>query len=190
MMLRFLAVLVFVVALVAACGEAEEEETLTPTPGGEDTPGPTPAPTVPVEFETFLQGQNSGIASETPSVEKITSEEDWAELWSRHQSIMLPTTEPPEVDFESQMIVAVFDREQPTGGYAITIDEIVSGEVAGDDGSPEIVNVNARRTAPGAGCVVTQALTQPFHMVVTEQMDGHPGLTVAEEVVDCDGDDR
>jgi len=56
-----------------------------------------------------------------------------------------------------RVMVAVFQGEQRTGGYAIRVSAI---ERRGDQ-----ILVRATFSAPGPGAIVTQALTSPAHVV-------------------------
>ena len=165
------ATLLLAVAAVA-CG-GDEEEAPSPTP----SPTATPGSSAQIDFDTFLIGANSGVTIEEPTVFKIETQDAWAELWSTHVSVVVPTRTPPAVAFQDQMLIAVFDRQQSSGGFAIEVQSIVVDESG--------ILVEVLRTVPGAGCAVTQALTQPFHMVLADATDGDVLLTVMDRVSDC-----
>jgi len=172
--------LLLVLAIAIACGD-DEASVDTPTPSPSATPAPsptaTPTPNNAIAFQTFLIGQNSGLTGNEPAVFKIETQAQWAELWSTHQSIVFPTTAPPAFSFEGQTLIAVFDREQPTGGFAIEVQAILRDDTQ--------VIIEAVRSIPGASCAVTQALTQPFHIVSTDAFTGDPQLALSESVRDC-----
>lgn len=174
--MRFILCAVAILALAAACSD-DDEATVDPT----STPGPTPTPAAssgPIGFETLVSGTSSGVLSETPVVRTATTQAEWETLWSEHQAIVSSPDDPPEVDFTSQMVIAVFDQERPTGGYSIEIQNITAGEGA--------TNVFTERTWPGRGCTVTQAFTKPFHIVVADRLDSAPALSISETVTDCE----
>jgi len=78
---------------------------------------------------------------------------------------------PPPVDFSRDMVVALFMGERGTGGYEIEItrvERVESGLV-----------VQYRRTSPDPGAMLSQALSQPFHLVKLPRNDG-PVIFVAE----------
>jgi len=54
-------------------------------------------------------------------------------------------------------VVAVVDMVRPTGGYGIEVQEAQEGM----DG----IWLTIIRTKPGVGCITTQSLTQPYHLV-------------------------
>ena len=71
------------------------------------------------------------------------------------------------IDFNREIVVAIFLGEKPTGGFAV---EIV--RVGRQNG--EFV-VDYKEINPASGAMVTQALTQPFHIV---RIDGEVGTKV------------
>ena len=89
----------------------------------------------------------------------IKNENDWKALWNSHASLLLPPKEPPLVDFQTEMIVAVFSGEKGTGGYGIEITRIE------EDSAKHVVQVFVRESKPPAGAIVVQALSQPCHIV-------------------------
>lgn len=160
-------------AVFAVACRDDEEEVPTPT----SSPTATPGSSAQIDFDTFLVGQNSGVMTQEPTVFKVETEDAWAELWSTHASVVVPTRAPPGVSFDDKMLIAVFDREQATGGFAIEVQSIVADESG--------IVVEVLRTVPGSGCAVTQALTQPFHMVLADAADGDVQLVVTDRALDC-----
>ena len=63
---------------------------------------------------------------------------------------------PPDVDFSSLMVIAVFRGEFPTGGYSTEIMEVT--------GSSGKITVTVDETDPGGGMAL-QVLTQPYHII-------------------------
>lgn len=108
-------------------------------------------------FVTLSKGSQSGVRERKLVV--IKNENDWKALWNSHASLLLPPKEPPLVDFQTEMIVAVFSGEKPTGGYSIEITGIQK------DSAKHVVQVFVRESKPPAGAIVVQALSQPYHIV-------------------------
>jgi len=77
--------------------------------------------------------------------------------------------EMPKVDWDKEMILAAFMGEKMTGGYGIEITKVVLGKAP--DGKEERLVALFRKTAPGAGGMVTMALTYPAHLVVVPRTD-------------------
>lgn len=61
------------------------------------------------------------------------------------------------------MVIAVFQGNHSTGGYAIKITQTVEKENS--------VEVFAKETSPSPDSMVTQAFTQPYHIVKTKRVD-------------------
>ncbi len=74
----------------------------------------------------------------------------------------------PPVDFEKEMVLAVFAGKKPTRGHAIKIERVA---VKGPDANPTVC-VLYRQTVPAPDVTVTQAITYPSHAVVVKKMPG------------------
>lgn len=85
----------------------------------------------------------------------IQSEEEWNEQFSQ--------SPPPMVDFSKNTLLALFSGEKPSGGYFITVEEVV------DVGDRVVVRV--KQASPGEDCVTTQALTYPHTFVAIPKTD-------------------
>lgn len=130
-----------------------------------------------IAFQTLGSGQQSGIDLETPQLFVIRSQGEWEEFWGRHSTIAVPRPTPPAVDFDQQMVIAVVDQRQPSGGYSLEITRIVQ---AGDR-----LQVYATRRAPGSGCATTAVLTQPYHWVLLPPSDLEAELILTTQTYDC-----
>jgi hypothetical protein len=108
-----------------------------------------------VTFHTVGKGSRSGVRAFRQSV--VRTQAEWEMLWQRHTSAETNLSPPPALDFNKEIAVAIFLGEKPTGGFAV---EIVRVERIGD----ELV-INYKEASPAPGAIVTQALTQPFHIV-------------------------
>ena len=79
----------------------------------------------------------------------IQTQQEWDDLW--------PSSEAPDINFSSNIVLAVYMGEKSTGGYHIEI--IYIGENAVH------IRVYIREISPSLGGCVTMALTQPYHIV-------------------------
>lgn len=113
-----------------------------------------------VSFETISKGFNSGHIEKKHYV--IENEAEWKNLWGKTNSISIPQPELPEVDFNKEMVIAVFQGEKSTGGYSIEIVNIVEDSK---------ITVFYKEFSPEPGDFVTQALTQPYHIVKIKKTD-------------------
>jgi hypothetical protein len=71
---------------------------------------------------------------------------------------------PPAIDFDEYAVVAAFMGERRTGGHSILV------ESASLVDSRLVVDIVMR--VPGEDCFTTQALTQPYHLVVIPAYEG------------------
>lgn len=88
----------------------------------------------------------------------IYTQSQWKETWEKAHSLILPKPELPRIDFEKEMVIAVFMGEQNSGGYEIIIKEITMTD-------KEVI-VKVEEKTPAAETLNTMALTQPYHIAV------------------------
>lgn len=185
---RLFALLIPVAALVGcAAGStlrvAEGEDTTTsepvslaPAPAGEAQPAPPPSSdSVPqtasqpdtgaapaqgyagyeatrtLDIRRIGQWTRTGIAEARRLV--IRDANAWDQFWSE-----LGVGDRPDVDFTSDVVVAVAAGQRPTGGYEIAIDRV-------DQADGEL-SVDVVERTPGPNCMTTASLTQPVDVVV------------------------
>ncbi|MGA1871701.1 MAG: protease complex subunit PrcB family protein [bacterium] len=96
------------------------------------------------------------------------------DFWSKHNSKRFPPTNVPDIDFEKEIVVAVIDSES-TGGYSI--------EIEGLEESEKNVIVKVIKISPGPHCAVTEAETQPNHIIKTAR-NSRPFLLSLTNIVD------
>jgi hypothetical protein len=111
-----------------------------------------------ISFKTIVKGVRSGFRESSQTA--IQTQAQWLDLWRKHTSISTNPAPPPTINFDKEIVAAVFLGEKPTGGYAV---EIIAAELT--DGS---LNVFFQETAPTPGAIVTQSVTQPFDIVRIE----------------------
>lgn len=120
----------------------------------------------PIFIKTVAIGFRSGIRETLQAVARNDAE--WLGLRKRHALVQSNSPPLPDIDFEKEMVAAVFLGDKPTGGYAV---EIVRSEK-----TKGLLTISFREQSPRPGSIQTQAFVQPFHIVSI------PG-TNAEEVV-------
>ena len=112
-----------------------------------------------VPFTTISRGISSRITAQ--SFLTIRTAQEWQDLWHKHASNS-PTPPPlPAVDFSRKMVIAIFLGTKPTGGYGV---EILRVKMSGDK-----LLALYKETVPPRGAMVTQVLTQPYHMIKIQQ---------------------
>ena len=114
---------------------------------------------------------------DAPKLFKIESQEQWQEFWVRHTSNVMPVPPLPPVDFDQDMIVAIVDRFQPNGGYALEITDVLQI----DDG----LTVFATRKEPGPDCITPAVITHPVHIIRLASSDLQPVPEITTEKFSC-----
>jgi len=112
-----------------------------------------------IQIENDWQGSQSGYTF--PSKFIIETDVQWREVWDKVHRFRLPRPELPKIDFENEMVIAVFIGVQKSGGYDIRITEIIETE--------EDITVMVKEKKPSPGTVQTMALTQPYHIVLIKR---------------------
>ena len=87
----------------------------------------------------------------------IADATSWRLYWQRVHARVSPVPPLPAVDFARDMVILAALGTRRSGGYGVRVDS------AYDAG--EFVEVVVWRSAPGAGCLVTAAFTQPVDVV-------------------------
>jgi len=109
-------------------------------------------------FTVNTEGQASGIEEAREVVVQTAAE--WKALWGQHA----PGQKMPAVDFTKATVAAVFLGTRNTGGHRAIVTAVTR------EGKDVVVAWNEE--APGAGLMVTQALTSPFQVVRFDKADG------------------
>jgi PrcB C-terminal len=114
-------------------------------------------------FSSIDKGFTSGIRERKFVVIKTAKE--WRDTWQAHSSISVPPQPLPSVDFDREMIVAVFSGEKRTGGYGIEITKIE------EESAKRQLLIFVRETQPPPGSMTIQAVTQPYQIVRMKKLD-------------------
>ncbi len=126
---------------LAAC--APSEDAGSQAPSGEA-----------VAYDVLAQGVQpaEAVGPSAQGERIIESPDDFARAYRA-----LVGRRPPEIDFDTNVVVAFYMGKQPTGGYAIEVEQV--RELGG------AIEVRVVATQPGSGCVTTQAITAPYQLV-------------------------
>lgn len=126
-----------------------------------------------IAYEVVEIGTVSPITDQKNFV--IVSLEEWRDLWLHvHEDRIAPM---PAIDFSRYVVLALFQGERPSGGYALEVDSVR------DIGGSLIVAVSD--VEPGQGCTVANEKTAPFTFVVTQKFSGSLATEVTRKVIDC-----
>jgi len=123
-----------------------------------------------LNFETIDNGIYSGIDESLYT--SLRSKSDFETFWIKHSQGTYPPPDIPTVDFQLDMVVSVFSGERSSGGYDIEVKFITETD-------SEIV-IHSETTVPCPLCMVTFAITQPFHIVKLKASTKHVRFETVE----------
>ncbi|HEU4936753.1 MAG TPA: protease complex subunit PrcB family protein [Vicinamibacterales bacterium] len=113
---------------------------------------------------TVAKGHSSEIVDAARQV--IRDPAAWQALWSAHAG---SGSEPPHVDFATEMVAAAFAGERPTPGHEIEIVEVRHGSAS--------LAVLVREVQPTRGTTAAQMIVTPFHIVTLPRYEGDVRFT-------------
>jgi len=126
-----------------------------------------------VDFETIEGGGGRAVSR---YLERggyvIKTEEAWTSLKNR-AGLTREWWQAPTIDFNQHMVIAVFQGQKSSGGFSITVTDVVEYE--------DRLKVFVTETSPGPDDFVTQALTQPAHIIKLERIEKEVVFDVREE---------
>jgi len=117
-----------------------------------------PAATRQIPFQTIAKGTRSGVSEAGQVI--VRTQAEWNALWQKHSSMESSPSQAPAIDFNKEIVIGIFRGQKPTGGYDVEITSV--------ERSNGTLIVSFREKSPQPGAVLTQAFTQPFHMVRIE----------------------
>ena len=112
-----------------------------------------------VSFETVVKNDNEGFYKERRNY-IITDNKAWEDLWDKAVS---SENTIPKVDFEQNMVIAVFQGLKDTSGYKIQINKVIEKD--------NLIEVFIQESSPASDDVVIQAITSPYHVVKIKKAD-------------------
>lgn len=83
----------------------------------------------------------------------------------------------PEINFEEEQVIGIFDGEHGTGGYDVDVIEVRD--------TADMRTVRIVRIEPGEGCMTTQAITSPFVIIVLPASSKAPGKEETIRATEC-----
>ena len=91
----------------------------------------------------------------------IDNLETWKKVWREVHQAVSPKPKLPKVDFEKQVVLAVFMGEKNTGGYRI--------QIRGMKDTGKKIEVSVKTTSPPQDGFSIQVLTQPYEFLIAEK---------------------
>lgn len=68
-----------------------------------------------------------------------------------------------DIDFNQEMVIAVFQGTEPNSGYSLEISKI--------EESSDTLQISTKEVLPGKGCITAQVVTQPYQIVKLKRVD-------------------
>lgn len=112
-------------------------------------------PKQPVTFQSVGKGYRSGVRAPMQIV--IRNQSEWEAIWHQHVGSDSNSRPAPAIDFDKEIVVALFLGDKPTGGFDVRISRA--------EQSNNTLTILYQERSPTPGSMVVQAWTQPFHMV-------------------------
>ncbi len=112
-----------------------------------------------VRLKTVHVSSQCGRIGGGPTVKLIVSDLEWAQMWRQLASAQLPPPDRPDVNFRTTRVAVVSAGRFSTGGYGL---DLFRPTATVKDGT---LRLPVQLSQPGAGSVVTQALTWPCLVV-------------------------
>ncbi len=105
---------------------------------------------VSVPFQEIVSGEKSQVTTSVNYI--LTSAVELNKLWTMIDAKGVP----PDIDFKTNSVIAVFAGQQETKGYMVVVTQI-------EDSSQRMVTVTLNK--PGASCLPTKSKTQPYQII-------------------------
>lgn len=128
------------------------------------------APRDTVAFTGLARGAYSTLRFER--MQAITDAGTLTSVWQQ-----VSADAPPAVDFTRDMVVLVASGEHRSGGYSVVVTGVEQ------DAANMYVQVQLR--SPGDACVVSEALTQPYHIVLLPRSELPVQFEIQHETIAC-----
>lgn len=112
------------------------------------------------EFETIDKGTQSGYNKRASLV--IKDQAEWENVWNLHTSNLDQIPRVPKVDFNTDMVIAIFRGEFPSSGFYTEITNITE--------SKDKIEVTVTETNDLKGMLL-DVMTYPYHIVKLRRSD-------------------
>lgn len=133
----------------------------------------TPVKEGPIAFAVIDSGQHS--LADTAALILIDNQKQWLEIWRVAKGMIEPMPSAPEIDFENEMLAAVFMGKKSSGGYRVQITKI--------DYVKDTLNISIdyfRR----AGGTLLPMITSPYQIAKFPRLPGTAGEYKIKSIID------
>ncbi len=116
-----------------------------------------------VYYTLLSTGVQSGIKQ--PGEIVITNQQQLDSIWALHYDYLENNPEPPDIDFEEEVVVGMFLGEKPTTGYWLRFDSVYRDK-------KDIIVAATTNEKIDESRAVLQVLTYPHFFIATEKPEG------------------
>ena len=135
--------------------------------------------TVSNSFVTIAQSERASYEFAEKSNKVINDVDSFETFWNQLYTNRDNPPQLPDVDFSKYSVVAAMMGIQDTGGHSIDVVKVAEAN--------NIIGVKIEEMEPARNCVVTEALTSPFHIVKIEKNDATDFKFSTERTIyECD----
>lgn len=129
-----------------------------------------------ISFTTLDRGIQSGL--NVPLRKVVKEQKNWEDLWAEIHPIIEnnPSLARPAVDFDKEMVLAIFMGFKSTGGYTTEIIKIIETKNA--------LEVTILEKGPESNTIVTQAFTSPYYLAKTSKINKSVVFAIEKEPLD------
>lgn len=94
----------------------------------------------------------------------FTDQQAFQAFWDDLHGNVEPKPALPQIDFESEIVIAVLLGLRNSGGYAVSIERVVQQNDA--------VGVEVKEEIPGATCSTATVMSSPYHIIKLRRLSG------------------
>ena len=125
-----------------------------------------------LNFRTISKEGNSQMTDKTTKI--VKTQQEWRQLWIQTTYYDI---EAQNINFDDNMVIAVFQGQKPTGSYEIEITKIIE--------RGNYIEVKVKEVSPGPNCAADTVITSPYHIVEVKKSDKPVRFTFEQEITQC-----
>ena len=128
-----------------------------------------------IAFKPLTSGNQTLMQLAAPQAYAFNSQDTFNQFWKQ---LDVTGSAAPTVDFTKNMVIAVVDKNESSGGYTLKITDVTLFDNA--------LEVDIKRELPAPDCMVSAILTQPFDIVIIPSTAAQKvSLSINTKVVSC-----
>lgn len=165
---------ILVATLALACSDVTSSNE---SPDDPPLPPGVPADAARVPFERLESVSTPISAIHDRRRLVLDNAADWVEFWNELQAVVIPVPPPPDIDFGRYIVIAATMGQQPSGGYAIELEEVFEA-----DGTIFTIVVEV---TPAPGCAQIPVITAPAAAIRIDRVDARIQFVEETRAASC-----